>query len=73
MCCKSKMVDVSLMILVGTEHEILVQPKREVFAPPRSGNSVWLLLSLINVVTLPSGVFFKVTMPKWLAIEKGLV
>ena len=63
---KSDLVDVAVQIFVRTERAVLVSDTGE------KEDGVWLPLSQIETEQKPDGTAI-VTMPEWLAAERGLV
>ncbi|WP_299480996.1 hypothetical protein [uncultured Paracoccus sp.] len=63
---KSDLVDVTVALHAITERAIKVSPLGE------SKDAVWIPISQVEVVKRPGG-NAEITMPEWLAIEKGLV
>ena len=64
---KSKLVDVAVQIFVRTERAVLVSDTGE------KEDGVWLPLSQIEIEEKSDGTSSIVTMPEWLAAERGLV
>ena len=64
---KSDLVDVTLTKHAETEKAILVS------ATGDKADAEWLPLSQIEIETIGKGGVFEVTMPEWLAMEKGLI
>lgn len=63
---KSDLVDLTMQLHVETAKAVLVSDDGE------KQNAVWLPLSQIEIEKQRNGVVI-VTLPEWLAIEKGLV
>lgn len=63
---KSDLVDVTVALHAITERAIKVSPLGE------KKDAVWIPISQVEVVQRPGG-SAEITMPEWLAIEKGLV
>lgn len=62
---RSELVDVELMLMGETAQAIRVEDADE--------NTVWLPKSQIEIERRPNDRVITVTMPQWLAEEKGLV
>lgn len=63
---KSDLVDLTMQLHHRTERAILASDDGD------KEKAVWLPLSQIEVLTKENGIV-EVTMPEWLAVEKGLV
>ena len=63
---KSDLIDVTMQLHHRTDRAILVSDDGD------KDNAVWLPLSQVEVLTKENGII-EVTMPGWLAVEKGLV
>lgn len=63
---KSDLIDITVHVHAKTSKAILVSEDGD------SDNATWLPLSQVEV-ELIKGPIHEVTMPEWLAVEKGLV
>ena len=63
---KSDLVDIAVQLHHATERAILVSDDGD------HENAIWLPLSQVEIETKPGGTAI-VTMPEWLALEKGLI
>jgi hypothetical protein len=63
---KSDLVDVTVQIHHRTERAVLVSDDGD------RENAKWLALALIEIETKPNGLA-EVTMPEWLARERGFI
>lgn len=63
---KSDLIDVTMQLHHRTDLAVLASDDGD------KENAVWLPLSQVEVLTKENGII-EVTMPGWLAVEKGLV
>lgn len=63
---RSNVVDITVQKLHETDRAVLVTD-----SVPEKG--VWLSKSLIEIEKSATGGLYEVTLPKWLALEKGLI
>jgi hypothetical protein len=68
MTMKSDVVDLSVVLLRQTERAILVNETED-----NSAQSVWLPKSKVEFDDVTLGTITTVTLPEWLATEKGLI
>lgn len=64
--CKSGLVDLEVQIHHRTERAVLVSDDGD------RENAVWLALALVEI-EMKQGGLAEVTMPEWLAKERGLI
>ena len=65
---KSDIIDISLILVNQTEKAILVNETED-----NSGRSVWLPKSKVEFEDVTPGTVTTVTIPEWLALDKGLI
>ena len=65
---KSDVVDVEMYLIAQTERAILVNEDEN-----NSGQGVWLPKSKVEFDDVTPGTVTTVTLPEWLALEKGLI
>ncbi len=63
---KSDLVDVTVQVHATTDRAILVSDDGE------REKAIWLPLSQCEVLTRPNGIAV-VTLPEWLALQRGLI
>lgn len=63
---RSNVIDITVQKLHETDNAVLVTD-----SIPEKG--VWLSKSLIEIEASATGGLYEVTLPEWLALEKGLI
>jgi len=65
---KSDIIDLRLVLVAQTEKAILVNENED-----NSGKSIWLPKSKVEFDDVTIGTITTVTLPEWLALDKGLI
>lgn len=65
---KSDVIDLYLILVHQTEKAILVNETED-----NSGKSIWLPKSKVEFDDVTPGTATTVTLPEWLALDKGLI
>ena len=65
---KSDIIDLRLVLVTQTEKAILVNENED-----NSGKSIWLPKSKVEFDDVTLGTITTVTLPEWLALDKGLI